>query len=135
MDTEAESAAKDAAIQAKLLQRFQWKKVKAPTTWRPKTVGEQLVGFFGGKTSKNGRYGQYDVIIVHVPLRGSFMISGTGIIQLVDGACVMPGHPVCITWNGVKELGDNKTCKQFELQVAEGDPLNEELIPQLAGLI
>lgn len=121
-------------IQEKILKRFDWKKVKAPQTWRPKEAGEQLVGFYGGKTLKNGQFGQYEVVIVHVPTRGSLMVSGTGIIQLIDGACVKPGHPICITWGGVKALEGNRTMKQFELQIAEGDPVEEELLPQLAGV-
>lgn len=129
-----DDAQKDALMQKKLLERFFWKKVRAPVTWRPKDVGEVLVGFYGGKTLKNGKFGQYEVVIVHVPSRGSFMVSGTTIIQLVDGSCVRPGHPVCITWLGEKKLEDDRTLKQFELQVAEGDPLEEDIIPQLAGL-
>lgn len=122
-------------IQAKLLARFEWKKVRAPQTWRPKEDGEELVGFYGGKTLKNGKFGQYEVVIVHVPTRGSYLVSGTSIIQLIDGACVRPGHPICIVWGGVKALTGDRTMKQFELRIAEGDPLEEELLPQLAGII
>jgi len=66
--------------------RYEWKKIEAPKMWRPRMIGEELVGFYGGKTTRNGQWGQYEVVLVHVPGRGSFMLSGVRIIQLADAS-------------------------------------------------
>lgn len=78
--------------------RYAWKKVEAPKTWRPSTNGEELTGFYGGKTLRNGQWGQYEVIVVHVPHRGTFMVSGTRVIQLVDAADIQTGWPIRIVY-------------------------------------
>lgn len=135
-----EDEEKGAILQQRLLERFQWQKVRAPQTWRPQKNGDQLVGFYGGKSVRKGYHGEYTVILVHLPKIGSYMVSGTGIIQLIDSTMVKPGHPICITWKGSKVFGKdaegkNKTVKQFELAVAEGDPLGDEILVQLAGMV
>jgi hypothetical protein len=70
------SEMKPRTAEVDLKYRYQWKKIEAPKTWRPKINGEELTGFYGGKTVRKGQFGQYDIVIVHVPRRGSFTISG-----------------------------------------------------------
>lgn len=121
-------------IDVDLRSRYGWKKIEAPKTWRPKALGEELVGFYGGKTSRNGKFGQYEVVIVHVPARGTFMISGVRAIQLVDASGIGEGWPVRIVWRGKVRLPENtdgevREMKVFDVFVAEGDPLNPEELP------
>jgi hypothetical protein len=118
---------------AALVDRFVWKKVKHPKTWRPKEPGEEIVGYYGGKTLRNGTFGEYHVIVVHVPREGSFMVSGTQIVQLIDAASIREGWPIRIKWGGVLDLPGGKTLKQFEVQVAEGEPIEVEEMPRMAG--
>ena len=71
-------------LAAELRDRFNWKQVEAPGLWRPDDIGEELIGYYGGRTLRTGPHGQYEVVIVHVPQQGAFMLSGTMIIQLID---------------------------------------------------
>ena len=102
-----------------LADRYQWKKIKAPTTWQPRAIGAELVGFYGGRTMRKGIYGQYDVILVHVPKKRSYMVSGVRIIQLVDSAMLEPGDAIRIVFQGYKELSDDKRMRKFDLYVPE----------------
>ncbi len=127
-------AKKRAEATAEVLRdRYGWQKVTAPRTWRPTVPGEELCGYYGGKTSRSGVYGQYDVIVIHVPHRGTFTVSGTAILQLVDSAMVGKGHPIRIIWKGEKVLDEVRTKKLFELFIAEGDPLAEDELPVMPG--
>lgn len=111
--------------------KFDWKKVHAPKTWAPRDIGEELVGYYGGRTMRNGAFGQYEVVIVHVPYRGSWMVSGTEIIQLLDSAAIQKGHPIRVVFKGMLALGGERTKKRFDLLIAEGDALSEEELPEL----
>lgn len=115
--------------------RYAWKPVEIPKTWRPRTLGEELVGFFGGKSVRNGAYGQYEVVLVHVPGRGSFMLTGVRIVQLADASGVDVGWPVRIVWHGTKKIdtddGEERRMKLFDLFVAEGDPVAEGDLPRI----
>jgi len=109
--------------------QFKWRKVQAPKTWRPADVGEEVVGYYGGQTLKEGRYGQYSVALVHVPLGESVMLSGTKVIQLIDSSLIKPGHPIRIIWMGMKDLPNGHTMKDFEVHVAEGEAVPFEALP------
>jgi hypothetical protein len=119
-----------------ILDRYHWKEVYAPRAWYPKIPGTELVGFYGGRTTRSGSYGQYDVVLVHVPMRGSYMISGTNLMQLVDAAMIDVGHPVRVVWDGLKSLGvdavtgKERKMKLFKLSVAEGDPIDVADLPR-----
>ena len=77
-----------------LLARYKWKKVEIPKPWTPSETGSKLTGFYGGKTSRQGSFGQYDVVIVHVPLGGARTVSGIQVLQLVDAAMIDVGDPI-----------------------------------------
>ncbi len=119
-----------------LREKYEWKKVVAPKTWRPKFNGEELVGFYGGRTMRSGSFGQYEVVIIHVPARGSFMVSGTQVIQLIDASAADVGDPVRVVWGGYLKLGEGedgreKKMKLFEVYVVEGDRLGPEDMPAI----
>jgi hypothetical protein len=113
-----------------LRERYEWRKVETPKAWRPKELGEELLGFYGGKTSRSGPYGQYDLVLVHVPKRGSFLVSGTRVIQLIDAAGIEPGWPVRVVFRGVVQLDEQRRMKSFDVFVAEGDPVSPDELPR-----
>lgn len=94
-----------------------WVQVDIPRPWRPKYTGEELVGFYGGRTIRHGMYGEYTVILIHIPKLGAVTLSGTDIVQRVDAAMLEEGEPVRIVWCGYKELGDEKRKKIYDLWV------------------
>jgi hypothetical protein len=93
------------------LQKFvdiEWHKVRAPRTWRPKP-GEQLIGYYYGKSTRLGHHGQYEVVQMAVPGQGMWLVSGTTILQLVNSACLQTGDPMKVVFLGEKALeGDKK---------------------------
>lgn len=123
--------AKRTETEKRILERFEWKKISAPRAWAPQVTGEELVGYYGGRTMRNGSFGQYEVVLVHVPVKGSLTISGIKIIQLLDAAMIRRGHPVRVIYKGHELLANGNTMRQFELFVAEGDPINEDELPQV----
>lgn len=115
----------------RMRERFRWQKVHTPRVWAPKEVGDELIGYYGGRTLRTGSFGQYEVVIVHVPQRGSYVVSGTSLIQLIDSSMIAVGHPVRIVWLGLKKLDEARTMKLFDLHVAEGDPLDADDLPSV----
>jgi hypothetical protein len=114
-----------------ILDRYKWHKVQAPRTWAPKEVGDELVGFYHGQSVRLGSFGQYTIVIVHVPLEGAFMVSGIKVVQLVDSAMIKPGWPMRIRWLGYRKLAGDREMKDFEVFVAEGEPIAEEDLPDV----
>lgn len=103
---------------AERLRQRVWKKVQAPKNWRPEP-GELLEGVYGGRTLRNGMYGQYEVILVRVPSEATtYMISGVKIIQLVDTALLRIGEDIRVHFVGDIKLGEDRTMRNFELYVA-----------------
>lgn len=117
----------------KLQDKYEWKKVEAPRRWNPHNPGDELCGFYGGKTLRTGSYGQYEVVLVHVPNKGTFMVSGVRIVQLVDASGVEVGWPVRIIWGGTVALSDapDRRMKTFQFFVAEGEPVAPERLPKI----
>lgn len=112
-------------------ERFKWRKVTAPKTWRPTEVGEELVGYYGGRTMREGSFGQYEVVLVHVPLGGSYMVTGTHLIQLMDASMAVVGHPIRIVWQGMKETAAGHNMKTYDVLVAEGETVPAEALPAI----
>lgn len=115
----------------KMRERFNWQKVHTPHSWDPRDIGEELIGYYGGRTLRSGQFGQYEVALIHVPYRGTYTVTGTQVIQLLDAAMIQRGHPIRIIWKGWKQLQGDKEKKQFELLVAEGEPLEEADLPEV----
>lgn len=116
-----------------LAERCGWKKVQAPIPWQPKKLGAELVGLYGGRTVRKGPFGQYDVIIMHVPKRRSYMVSGTRIIQLVDSAMLEPGDMIRVVFQGFMELADDKKMRLFDLYIPEERTHKDTEIPVTHG--
>jgi len=112
--------------------RFKWRSVEAPRPWVPKEVGEELIGYYGGRTIRQGAYGQYDVILLHVPLEGCYMLTGTRLIQLMDASGASVGSPIRVIWGGTVETAQGHKMKQFTVMVAAGEVLAEEVLPAVS---
>lgn len=112
-----------------LKERFKWERVKAPKVWRP-TADEEIVGFYGGRTLRSGEFGQYEVALVHVPQRGSLLVSGTVLIALLDSGQIVVGQPVRIVYRGMVPIGEDKSYKSFELYRTDGGALQPEDLPR-----
>lgn len=132
-DPKSPEELKDAVEQAKqqLLGRFRWKTVEMPRVWRLRMTGETLVGYYGGQTLRNGSYGQYAVALIHVPLRGAMLVSGTEIIQLIGASMAAIGAPVQIVFNGLETTSKGHEMKRFDLKIGEGEPIQPALLLQI----
>ena len=135
------------ALVGNLQSRYTWRKVERPKPWRPKLVGEVLLGFYGGKSVRTGTFGEYTVVIVHVPSLGSFTLSGVQVIQKFDVVDLKIGWPVRVVWQGNEDLGEvveetetagvktkktkKKQMKRFDVFVAEGDPVSADELPKV----
>ncbi len=107
---------------------MKWRKVKRPKSWRPKYDGEELIGYYVGRTLKNGQYGQYEVVTVVTPDHGTYMVSGTQLIQLADVAMLKYGAAVRIKFIGMKPVGESHTMKEFELYVSDSELTAEDVM-------
>jgi hypothetical protein len=116
-----------------LRERFEWRKVELPKVWRPEP-GEELVGYFGNRTLRDGPHGQYEVVVVYIPKVGARMVSGTEAIQLVDSAMIKRGHPIRLKFLGREDIGNGRFKKKFSLMVAEGEPLFENELAAIEAL-
>lgn len=112
------SSKPDAALIDVKLAVMKWRKIEAPLTWRP-SPGEELVGYYAGRTKRDGQFGQYEVLIVAVPYDSARMVSGTRIVQLADAAMLSRGDAVRIKYLGTSDMPSGKYAKQFELYVGE----------------
>jgi len=111
------------------LKSVKWREIKAPTSWRPE-FGDELVGYYMGRTKKNGKFGQYEVVTVLVPYKGAMMCSGTMLIQLADSAMLSAGDPIRIVYCGMKDLSEDRQMKTFKMFVGDGEALAEDQIPE-----
>ena len=115
------------------MERYKWREVTAPRTWRPEEIGEELVGYYGGRTLREGQYGQYEVIIVHAPGDGAYMLTGVRVVQLMDASMASVGDPVRIIWGGLKETGAGHHMKLYSVMVAEGEAIEADYLPEIKG--
>ena len=121
----------ETATERAFREKYGWRKVQAPRSWRPRDPGEELFGYYGGRTLRNGTYGQYEVVVVHAPRSHTYTISGVKVAQLFDASLISKGHPVRVIFKGEEQLSNGHTMRQFELLVAEGDPMREDELPQV----
>lgn len=129
--TPAEVAAATAS-QRVVLEKFHWRRVVAPKVWEPKDPGAELLGFYGGRTVRNGVHGQYEVALVHVPVRGAYTISGASLIRLLDASQCQVGDPIRIIFNGREQVvGGDYSRKLFDLYMSDGERIPAEDLPQV----
>ena len=112
------------------LKSMKWREVSAPKTWNPKENGEELTGYYAGRTKRDGKFGQYEVVTVLVPYKGAFMVSGTVLIQLADTAMLTRGDAVRIVFVERKQLDEERSMKVFKLFVGEQEALAETELPE-----
>jgi hypothetical protein len=62
----------------------------------------------------------------------SHTVSGTKLITLLDASLIKPGHPIRIIWKGLKDLGQGKSMKDFDVLVAQGDAVPFESLPEIS---
>lgn len=110
------------------LKDMKWRKVHAPAVWRPKD-GDELIGYYAGRSLRDGLHGQYEVATVLVPYKGAFLISGTQLIQLLDSAMISRGDAIRVVFKGRKQLEEEREMKLFELYVGEAPALAEVEMP------
>lgn len=116
----------------RLLERYTWKKVIAPKAWTPRCLGDELAGYYGGKTTRHGRFGEYTIILIHVPGEpAARTISGVRIIQLIDSSLVCIGHAIRVQYLGMREISDDRKMKEFNVYIAEGEPVAEQDLPKV----
>lgn len=111
--------------------QYKWKKVETPRMWRPKTSNEELVGYYGGKTTRVGAFGSYEVVIVHVPADGAYLVSGTQVVQSADAALLVTGQPIRLVFHGRKNIGSGREMKLITMYVAEGERVPPAELPEL----
>jgi len=107
------------------LKDMKWRKVSAPKPWNPKENGAELIGYYAGRTKRDGKFGQYEVMTVIVPYKGMLLVSGTVLIQLADAAMLSRGDAVRIVFVERKQLDDERQMKVFELYVGEAEALSD----------
>jgi hypothetical protein len=115
---------------ASKLKDMKWREISAPKAWNPKEHGAELIGYYTGRTKRDGVYGQYEVVTVLVPYKGAFMVSGTVLIQLADAAMLSRGDAIRIVFVERKDIGDDRQMKVFKLYVGETEALSEAELPE-----
>ena len=103
---------------------IRWRKLQAPSPWKPENAGEELVGYFLGKTILDGRYSQYQVVVVAAVNEDGTTTprtaSGSALIRALDAGMVEVGHLIRIVYGGRKELDGDRSMKLFEVFAGEG---------------
>jgi hypothetical protein len=93
-----------------------WRKIEAPLPWKP-DEGDELIGRFGGVYTREGAYGTYKVLMV-TNEEGSFYVSGTVLISLVEAAGVItPEQHIRVVFKGNQET-EIGFIKLFDLYVS-----------------
>lgn len=98
-----------------------WKRVKTPRPWRPKVVGDTLVGTYLGLHDKNGQFGPYQVVLIKCADGEVRYVSGTVIISLFTAAGFNIGElpQIRLVWQGLQDGTMGNTYKDFDLYVAD----------------
>ena len=111
-----------------------WKRVRALISWTPRAPGDELCGFFGGQTVRTGQYGEYTVVLVHVPDVGSYTVTGTELVRLVNAARLQDGEPVRIVFRGRERTSSDREIKRFDLLVLASEKKGGKT-PPCAGAV
>jgi hypothetical protein len=95
-----------------------WRRVKGPRPWKPKHVGDVLVGRLLGRSTRPGDGGTtYGVATVEGP-DGPVTVSGVVISGLLDAAGPLdPETKIRVVYIGSQTSTAGRTYKDFELYV------------------
>lgn len=112
-----------------------WRKLKSPTPWRPSLPGEELAGYYLGKSVRQGAFGEYTVVLIGVldeagTVGTPKMVSGAAIVNAVDGSNIQIGALLRIVYGGLVEISNDRKMKAFEVFLGEGT-LSTDDIAQL----
>jgi len=102
---------------------IRWRKLNRPKRWQPKKPGTELVGHYLGQTLMDGKFGQYSVAMIAVPLGEGFSqpytVSGTAVITSIDGSGLEEGQLLRLVYQGIKELSNGRKMKMFDVYAGE----------------
>lgn len=116
---------------------IQWNKLERPKVWSPEE-GQEIVGYYLGMSTREGRYGQYKVVVIGVPKGNGFncpmMVTGIQVIQALDGSSIKQGAFIRISYIGMKELDNGRTMKMIDVYEASGSITIEQAQEYLASL-
>lgn len=95
-----------------------WRRVRGPRPWRPRQVGDVLVGRLLGRSTRPGEGGTtYGVATVEGP-DGPVTVSGVVISGLLDAAGPLaPEARIRVVYVGSQTSTAGRTYKDFELYV------------------
>lgn len=116
---------------------IQWNKLEPPKPWRPEE-GQEIVGYYLGMSTRKGGYGQYKVVMIAVPKNDGrttpMMVSGTQVIQALDGSSIKQGAFIRISYVGMKDLDNGHRMKMIDVYEASGAITIEQAQEYLASL-
>lgn len=99
--------------------RTVWAKITTPQPWRPTKPKEELIGYYAGRTKREGPFGQYDVIMVAVPNVGVLTAAGVKVIAAIDAGNVQLRTPIKLVFNGLRDVGRDRPMKDVDVFVDE----------------
>lgn len=127
------NATATATTPATVTRAVTWTKVTAPRPWRPTKPGDELIGYYAGRTSRDGVFGQYDVAMVAVPGVGVVTVSGTKPLSAIEASGVQLRTPVKFVFNGMVDVGREHKMKDIDVFVDAAflEPITE--LPEIAS--
>lgn len=100
-----------------------WHRLNRPKWWKAAEAGDEIIGYYLGQSLRDGKFGQYTVVMLAVPTGQGFTqpytISGTALISAIDGAQVEEGSLIRIVYQGIKDLDDDRHMKLFDVYLGE----------------
>ncbi len=94
-----------------------WTKVTTPRAWHPTKPGAELIDYYAGRSTCDGAFGQYDVVLVAVPGVGMMTVSGVKPLSAVEASGVQLRTPVKFVFNGLKDIGRENKLKDIDVYV------------------
>lgn len=122
-----------ASTEATVTRAVTWAKVTAPRPWHP-AVGDELVGYYAGRTMRDGKFGQYEVVMVAVPGAGVVTVSGVKALSAIDASGVQLRTPVKFVFNGKRDVaGREHQMNDIDVYVDAAflEPITE--LPEIAS--
>lgn len=94
-----------------------WRRITTPHAWVGVQDGDEIVGRYGGISTRHGMYGAYEVVLV-TNEQGTFSISGVHLAALVHAAGTLtPEDHVRVIYRGHRETANGHSMKAYELYV------------------
>lgn len=100
-----------------------WTKVQAARPWKPRAVGDVLIGEFIGHSVRVGATGSYGVVTLRTEV-GTLTVSGVVIRSLFEAADVPKDALVRVVFNGEQTGPAGRTWRDFDLFVATDEEPN-----------